>query len=326
MATTSLSLNYGDMLSTTLFKWWKSGGIPDQIFKGLTLFKYLDKRVEKVDGGDRIQIPIMWQENPTAGSYRHFDLLNMTPSEPFTSAFFDFKQFAVGIFISGLEMLANNGASQVFNLWKQRYNSAVLSAQKRLNDHLWSDGTGNNSKDFLGIQAIVSTTPTTGTIGGINRATASNAFWRNKADTVGSFESNGIKKLREMWVDVSENVPAGKPTVHFVDPDTYTRYENTLQPLERFTQVTGGQKGDAGFGSLTWKQAPVEFDNACPANSWYMLNTNFLHFVVHKDCYWKPTERERPVDQHAYAQHILLMGELCFSAARFFGVLSSITD
>lgn len=326
MAATSLTLNYADVLSTTLMKWWKKGEIPDQIFKGLTWFKYLDKRVEKVSGGERIQIPIMYGTNPTAKSYRHFDLLDMTPSEPFTSAFYDWKQLAVGIFISGLEMRANNGPEAIFNLFKARYNNAVMSIQKVLNDMLWSDGTGNSGKDFLGNQAIVSTSPSSGVLGSIDRS--SNSFWRNQADTVGSFEANGIKKLRSMWVAVSNNIPMGKPTVHMMDPATYNRYENTIQPLERFTRSGGGggQAGDAAFGSLTWKQAPCEWDDAAPANAWYMENTNVLHFVVHQDAYWKPTGRERPVDQDAYSEHLLLMGELCCSAPRHLGVLSGITD
>jgi len=323
---TSLTLSYSDVLSTTLFKWYQTGKIPDQIFKGLTLFKYLDSRVEKLDGGDRIQIPLMVATNPTAVSYRNYDLLRMDPSETLNSAFFDWKQFAVGIFISGLEMNANNGESQVFNLWKARYNNAVLSAQSALNTMLFSDGTGNSSKDFLGLQAIVAASPSSGTLGGINRATAGNEFWRNQSLSCGSFESNGLRKMRQLWLDCSQNVPVGKPTFWITDADTYERYENTIQPLERFTTVTGGQKGDAGFGSLTFKQAPIEFDDAAPSGKMYALNTNVLHFVVHKNVYFKPTEKEQPIDQDAYSQHLLLMGELCTSAPRHLGVLTSITD
>ena len=81
MANTSLTLSFGDVLSSTLFKWHRSspGAIADQVFKGLTLFKYLNKRVEKIDGGDRIQIPVMMGENPTAGSYSSWDILPKTP-------------------------------------------------------------------------------------------------------------------------------------------------------------------------------------------------------------------------------------------------------
>lgn len=323
---TSLTLSYADVLSTTLMKWWKKGEIPDQIFKGLVWFKYLNSRVEKVTGGERIQIPVMYAVNTTAKSYRHFDLLDMTPVEPFTSAFYDWKQMAVGIFISGLEMRANSGPEAIFNLFKARYNNAVQSIQKVLNDALWADGTGNSGKDFMGIQGISPTTNTSGVLGSIDRSTQN--FWRNYADTCGSFEANGIKKLRLMYTGTSFNIPGAKPTVHMMDSATYNRYENTIQPLERFTRTGGGggQAGDAAFGSLTWKQAPCEWDDAAPANAWYSVCSNFLHFVVHQDAYWKPTGRERPVDQDAYSEHLLLMGELCCSAPRHMGVLSAITD
>lgn len=51
-----------------------------------------------------------------------------------------------------------------------------------LDYQLWLDGT--QSADAVpGIDALISTTPTTGTVGGINRATVGNEFWRNNANT-----------------------------------------------------------------------------------------------------------------------------------------------
>jgi len=57
----------------------------------------------------------------------------------------------------------------------------------------WSDGTGNSSKDLGGLQFLISTTPTTGTVGGINRATFS--FWRNQ-QTSGAKTTTAFDNLR----------------------------------------------------------------------------------------------------------------------------------
>jgi len=51
-----------------------------------------------------------------------------------------------------------------------------------MNTLLWGDGT-SDAKALAGIRALVTENPTTGTVGGINRATAGNEWWRNRART-----------------------------------------------------------------------------------------------------------------------------------------------
>jgi hypothetical protein len=51
---------------------------------------------------------------------------------------------------------------------------------RTMNTLLWGDGTGD-AKALAGIRALITANPTTGTIGGIDRAT--NVWWRNRAYT-----------------------------------------------------------------------------------------------------------------------------------------------
>ncbi len=323
---TSLTLDFGDVLTTTLQYWWKQGKIADQIFNGLPLFRYLKSKVKTISGGERIYIPIMYAKNTTAKSYRMYDQLDMTPTETNTIATFDWKQLAVGIFIAGLEMRANRGKEQIFDLFQARYDNAITSLQDAMNTMLWSDGTGNQAKDLLGIKAIVSSTPTTGTLGGLDRSVRT--FWRNKQITSGSFEAQGISDMRTLRLKVSNNVPSGLPSVWFTTSDIYNSYEAVLEPRERFTRTDksgGDQKGDAGFGALTFHGAPVEWDDAANSGNIYALNTNYLQFIAHSDANFKPTEKIRQPDQDAWSTHILFQGELVCSAPRFQGVLTSVT-
>lgn len=61
-------------------------------------------------------------------------------------------------------------------------NMAIKEGHDAFLDYqLWLDGT--QSTDAVpGIDALISTTPTTGTVGGINRATAGNEYWRNNVN------------------------------------------------------------------------------------------------------------------------------------------------
>lgn len=324
---TNISMDFGDVLTTTLQYWYKNGNkIADQIFNGLPLFRYLKSKIKTIDGGERIYIPISYAKNSTAKSYRMYDQLDMTPTETTTMASYDWKQLAVGIFIAGLEMRANRGKQAVFDLFQHRYDNAITSLQDVMNTMLWGLGTGNQSKDLLGLQAIISTTPTTGTLGGIDRSTRT--FWRNKARAGGSFEAQGVSDMRALRLQVSNNVPGGMPSVWFTTADIYNSYEQVLEPRERFTRSNSSganQEGDAGFGALTFHGAPVEWDDAAPSGNIYAINTNHLKFCAHSDANFKPTDKIRAPSQDAWSSHILFQGELVTSAPRFQGVIHSVT-
>jgi hypothetical protein len=60
----------------------------------------------------------------------------------------------------------------------------IDNARKSLNNRwaldFYGDGTGNGGKNLTGLASLVPTDPTTGTVGGINRATSTNVFWRSQ--------------------------------------------------------------------------------------------------------------------------------------------------
>ena len=71
---------------------------------------------------------------------------------------------------------------QLTNLLKEQNEILRLGFQEKFSQALHLDGT--QSVDAItGLDALVSLTPTTGTVGGIDRALASNAYWRNYAIT-----------------------------------------------------------------------------------------------------------------------------------------------
>lgn len=67
------------------------------------------------------------------------------------------------------------------NLLDFKLNSMSEGWSRKMNEMLWRNGTQDSSKQSPGITHFISRTPTTGTVGGINRATAGNEYWRNRA-------------------------------------------------------------------------------------------------------------------------------------------------
>lgn len=102
--------NLTDIISTTISN--RSGALADNVLKQNALLNRLNKRgnVKTFSGGDKINQEIMYNDTATqnAGSYSGYDVIDITPNSPITSAVFDIKQYAAAVSISGLEQLQNS--------------------------------------------------------------------------------------------------------------------------------------------------------------------------------------------------------------------------
>lgn len=309
--------DFDALISTTLKNY--TPRIEDNIFSNLTLLYWLKEagHIEKVSGGEQIVEPLLYGTNGTTGSYAGYDNIPTTPQEGITAAVYDWKQYAVSIAISGIEEAKNRGEEQVISLLKAKIDQAEMSAQEAMNTMFYGDGTGNGGKDWLGLEAIVADTPSTGTLGGIDSST--NTWWRNQsqaAATVGAFE---ITDLSNMYNNCSKGKI--KPEFLLTEQAAWERYESLLQPQLRYQST---KAADAGFENLLYKSAPVMWDEELDSTGRvYFLNSKFLKLKVHSDVWFKATPMEKPHGQDARYSQILCYGNLTTNNRRFQGVLKS---
>src|SRR5215469_16141394 len=118
--------------------------------------------------------------------YSGYDVLNIAPSDVFTAAQYPIAQAAVAVSISGLEMLQNSGKERMIDLLESRIGNAERTFENNMSNDCYSNGTASGGKQIGGLQLLVSSTPTSGTVGGISRNTW--GFWQNNAQ---SFATSG---------------------------------------------------------------------------------------------------------------------------------------
>lgn len=130
-----------------------------------------------------------------------------------------------------------------------------------LSQGIYGDGTVSNSVG--GLQLLVSSSPTTGVVGGIDRATWS--FWQNQAwsaATNGSTTLNSATILQQMdalWVQLIRGRDA--PDLIVMDNVMYRYYLNALQAIQRITQESSApDMAEAGFQSLKYITCDVVLD------------------------------------------------------------------
>lgn len=320
------SPNISEIATMTLES--RTGVLADNMSKNNALLNRLKKRgnVKTVSGGVSIRQELEYAQNGTVMNYSGYQTLNISPSDVFTSANFNYAQKAAAISISGLEMLQNSGEEQVINLLTSRIKNAEKSLMNSVATDLYSDGTADGGKQIGGLQLLVAKSPSTGTVGGIDRATWS--FWRNIASAPSGAPT--ASNIQQRMADLALQLVRGSDSPDLIVADTiyYGTYLASLQAIQR---VTSTDMAGAGFTSLKYfgagKEADVVLDGGlgggCPASTMYFLNTDYIHFRPHADRNFVPIGGERfATNQDAMVKLIGFAGNMTLSNASLQGVLS----
>lgn len=311
-------VNLGQMLSTTLKKYRPT--LTDNIHNSNALFFLMKDKgaIKEEDGGERIVEPLMYATNTTAGSYDGYDQLDVTPQEGIDAAEYNWKQYSASITISGKQIRQNAGRKEkIIDLLKAKTDQAELSMRAQLTAGLFSDGTGNNSKDLTGLKAAVLDS---GTYGGINSATYT--WWASNVDSTSEALS-----LADMRVAFNTGSLGGSntPDILITTQTLFEKYEALL--TSDIDMLAPGVKkmGDAGFQTLGFKGVPIVWDEDCNSTYMYFVNTKHTKLVVHKDANFDTTDFEKPEDQDALVAQILWMGNLTVNRRKANNLLSGKT-
>ena len=299
--------NFDALLSTTLANYRDQ--LTDNIFtaRPLTYFLQDKGRIRMLNGGTKIVEPLIYGSNATVGSYSGYDSIALTAQGGITAAEYDWKQYAASIAISGIEEAKNNGEQEIINLLEAKIMQAEESMREGFNQMFYADGSGNGGKDWNGLGNIVEAS---GTVGGINRATSGNEYWR-------SYEENTATALTLAQLSTAYNsVSVGNdhPDMVLTTQTLFEKYEALLQPQLRYTDT---KTADAGFQNLLFKAAPVVYDEHCTAGVVYFLNSKYLTLVGHSSKWFAQTQFVQPEDLDARYALIMCYGNLtCRNAAK----------
>ena len=321
------SPNLSEIVTTTLRN--RSKKLADNVTENnAVLYRLKEKgKIKPVSGGRTIVQELEYAENGTYKRYSGYENLDISPSDVFTAAEFDFKQAAVAVSISGLEQLQNSGSDALLDLLEGRINNAEKTMVNNIAADMYSDGTADGGKQIGGLQLLVADDPTTGTVGGINRASYS--FWRHAtydAPTDGgaaATSANIQDYMNSLYVQLVRNTDA--PDLILSDNNYFKHYWASLQAIQR---ITSDKMGQAGFQTLKFMGADVVLDGgvggSCPTDHMYFLNCDYIHYRPHKDRNMTPLDPDRfSTNQDAMVKLIGWAGNMTLSNGELQGVLKA---
>lgn len=336
--------NLSEIVATTLRN--RSGKATDNMSRNNALLARLTSRgnVKKFSGGRTIVEELEYANNQTYTRYSGYQPVNISPSTIFSAAEFPIRQVAVAISISGLEELQNAGKERTIELLGGRVMNGEKTMQNGLAYDAYSDGSLTGQ--INGLASLVSTSPSSGVVGGIDRA--SFQFWRNisySAATDGGAAvsaANVFNYLMALWVQLCRG--ADKPDLIPCDNTVWTAYAVYMQGMARITNENS-DLAKAGFSSLKFMTADVVLDGGfqgttddgntfgsagagavggAPASTAFMLNTNHIRLRPHAERNMVPLRPDRfSLNQDAMVRLLGWAGNMTLSNGFLQGVLTT---
>lgn len=296
--------------------------IADNVSNNIPLLLRLRRkgRSTRVDGGTEILEELDYSENDSFAWYAGFERLQVVLSEVLTGALYSWKQCGTAVAISGLLRMQNRGSERKVDAIAAKIKNAQRTLSNKMDESLFSDGTGDNGKQLGGLQLLVSTSPTSGVVGGIDRAVAE--WWRNYSLDETTTKENIVSQCQK----VQRNITRGNDMADLVVMDDllYGLLQDALQAQQRF-QTVNNDMVKAGFESMRVGTADAVLAGGiggnCPASRAYFLNTDYLALRSHRDRDMVPEEAGRPMDLDADVTWLFWMGALCSSNLGLQGVL-----
>lgn len=314
--------NVSDIVATTIEK--RSRKIADNVTANNALLARLKTRGKSrpFSGGRLIYEELSFAQNGNAGFYSGYDLLPVNAQDVISAAQFDIKQAACPIVISGLEMLQNSGPEAMIDLLTSRIDVAEATMQNLIAGSIYSDGTGYGGKEITGLNAAVPLANTSGTYGGIDRA--SWTFWQNKIKNVAN-TTTLLADMNELWSNLIRGMD--RPDLIVVDATIWRAYVAVVQDQQRFTSMEGSGSAGFGFPSIKFMDADMVLDGGiggfCPAGTGFFLNTKYLHFRPHsaRNFVSLSPNKRYSINQDAEVQILAWAGNMTCSGAQFQGRL-----
>jgi len=287
------------------------------------LYRLMKGNKRMVQGGTQIEVPLMTKRFTTGGAYSGYDVFDTTPHDTVQNAVFNWKQHQVTWSVDGLTMLKADSPLAIANFLTLQSQQAYMEMAENLAVGLFGDGIGTatTTKDIDGLAGIVGSGSSIGNqnYGGIDRA--SNTFWDSSVTGITSTQTMSNANLMTGFTGAQRG--GQTPTLIVSGQDQWNRYwaldQGSIQ-YDRQPQGHDSMLKSAGFTNLLFNNVPWVSDSHVTQNvvgastsRVYMLNENFLHWIVspRADFYLKPFQE--PHNQDAMVASLLWAGNLVCS-------------
>ena len=238
--------------------------------------------------GERMKFPVKYQKGVSGTSFAGFDTFSTSASTTRVNLEFVPKFYETNVALPLDEISANATEEGVINLAKLEMASRAQDMADDIGTLFYGDGTGNGSKDFLGLEAIVDDGTNAATYGSLTRAT----YTTLNSTVTASGGTISLAKMSTLYNAAASG--SQKPTLGLTTEAIFNFYESLLQPQEQIAKSVsmmkgGGDRGlnsgdglvgGTGFTGLYFKGFPILADEKCTSGVLYFVNEDFIDWYA----------------------------------------------
>jgi len=326
-----MALTYDNITAITRKYWLKQ--FPQLIYDQSPLFKKLSAKGTKPESGSSIMQPVMYA-GLNGGAYSPFDTFDISGKEIITAANFNWKYYQVSIVLSRDELLKNAGPEGVKKVMDAKMKMARNTMVENLSSAALAFGANGSSDsgealhslDNMLEDASGSLSAPQDTYGGIDKSL--HTWWAGKTIDGGAADDGPVwSTMNLLWASIVDG--SEHPDLGLMHPSSIASYMANQQTYQRYMHQ---DSLDAGFMTAQFNGIPIMGDrhvsgasSTTTENRIYLLDTEYIDLIVHRDENFRLEPFAKPVDQAVIVGHIMWAGELTSSDPSRSGAVEDFT-
>lgn len=347
-----------NIANASLDFYFNKGGTFEQTIQARPLLNMFEKGKKTFPGGKgNISLAVVGAFGDGSGNdvlkgYTHNDTVSFFTPANIVRVNYPWREHHIGLTlthtelkIDGISVADTNGegTSQhskreltvLVNLLENKLFALGEQYARSMNKLLWGDGTAD-AKALAGIQALIAADPSIGTVGGLNRATAGNEYWRNRAhtaafgtkvtgtpalsawggDAITSNPANGGALLQALQKEYLQLIRyGGKPDCayagsDFIDALTKERRANGFYSMNGFSSSQDVSVGDIILPGGTKVQYDPTLDDLSLSKRMYWFDSKAIFMMAMENEWRKDHTPARPANQFVLYRSITSTGQV----------------
>lgn len=251
------------------------------VYKNSPTFTRLrTRRAERFEGGTQIQrvltVGKLWGD--AVGRGQAFDIDYVVTE---TALRLNMQLYAVNITMYGFDAMLNNGPEAIFSQVEMKFKNAGMRMAELLGTALFlSSQPAGRSLNLEGLDAWIDDGNTFPVIGGITRADVMavgtvgglNAYTAN----LNSFQ---LAAVQNAYTQASWG--ADHPDLITATPNGWNLFWNSIQPLQRYPDMSNTDVGKMGFQAFRFNAADVVMDRYAPTGTtgkMWLINSEYVEW------------------------------------------------
>lgn len=278
----------GQLVTTTGYH--RSRVLKDAVSDNLPLYQMMDKAggIKRIDGGLQIVEEAKTTQNSTVSWVGESGQVSLADTKVLDAAAFPWAYMLGSVSWTLAERYKNSGGSDTkfIDVVAGKFEVLEESMMNLFHEGMLSLGTSYSGLQMVGLAALVSTTPTSGTTGGVDKSLAASAWYRTqKFDTVndwsnGTIDAGNVKLAYDKAINATTRNSIKQVQAAFAGQTHFEALTAATQAIQIIQNESG--TANVGFDKIVYRGVPVFFGNGVNYSGLSSANTGRTYFLCLK--------------------------------------------